>query len=108
MGMEDKDKIFYENYGTICKTIVNPVRLRIIQTIGEGKLNVSEIQKPLGISMSNLSNHLNALHRVGVLKREKQGNFIYYSLTEKSLLLVLENMRKVILSIAEKRNRFIL
>jgi DNA-binding transcriptional ArsR family regulator len=96
---------FYEEYSSICKTIVSPSRLKIIEAISDQKLNVSEIQAQLNISMSNLSNHLNALHQVGVVGREKKGNFIYYFLMEPALLKALEQMREVIRSIASKRNR---
>ena len=99
---------FYEEYALLCKTIVNPIRLKIIESIGEHKLNVSEIQAHLNISMSNLSNHLTALHRVGVVGREKKGNFIYYFLMEPDLLAALQKMRKAIHSIAARRNELMI
>lgn len=100
----NKENLFYDQYALMCKTIVNPVRLKIINVIGKDKMNVSEIQKELDISMSNLSNHLSALHRVGILSREKSGNYIYYYLTDKELLEVLKKMKRVIGSISSKRN----
>ena len=99
---------FYEQYASICKTIVSPARLKIIEVIGDKRLNVSEIQAKLDISMSNLSNHLSALHRVGVLDRVKKGNFIYYFLTEAELLDALRKMRVVIHRIASTRNKMIM
>lgn len=95
---------FYEQYAQVCKTIVNPVRLKIIEVIRDTKLNVSQIQEKMNISMSNLSNHLNALYLMGVLGREKKGNFIYYFLTDLDLLAVLDKMKKVVRSIVAKRN----
>ena len=95
---------FYEQYGLVCKAIVNPVRLKIIEVIGDRKMNVSQIQEKMNISMSNLSNHLGALHLMGVLGREKKGNFIYYFLSDLDLLAVLEMMKKVVRSIVSKRD----
>ena len=99
---------FYEEYAMLCKAIVSPIRLKIIETIGTGKPNVSEIQSKLHISMSNLSNHLSALHRIGVIGREKKGNFIFYFFMEPGLLEVLEKMKAVIRSIASKKNKIML
>lgn len=99
---------FYQEYALICKTIVNPIRLKIIEIIGDQKLNVTEIQTQLNISMSNLSNHLTALHRIGVVGREKKGNFIYYYLAEPLLLEVMKKMRAVVHSIASRRNRMMI
>lgn len=95
---------FYEQYAMVCKTIVNPMRLKIIEIIRDNKMNVSQIQEKMNISMSNLSNHLNALYLMGVLNREKKGNFIYYFLTDLDLLAVLDKMKKVVGSIVAKRN----
>ncbi len=99
-----KNEVFYEQYSLMCRTITNPVRLKIIELIGTGKKSVGELQESLGVSMSNLSNHLGALYKLGILSREKKGNFVYYSLTEPQLLDVLKMMRKVIESIMKKRN----
>lgn len=100
-----KSDVFYEEYALICKTIVNPIRIQIIEVIGKEKLNVSDIQTQLNISKSNLSNHLSALHRIGVLGREKKGNYIFYYLMEFELLDVLQGMKRVVYSIASKRNQ---
>ena len=101
--MQNEDYL-YEQYALVCKTIVNPVRLKIIEVIGDRKMNVSQIQEKMDISMSNLSNHLSALHLMGVLGREKKGNFIYYFLSDLDLLSVLEKMKKVVSAIMAKRN----
>lgn len=103
----NKTDLFYEQYALMCKTIVNPIRLKIIELIGNEKMNVTELRSKIDISMSNLSNHLSALHRVGVLNREKKGNHVYYFLTESALLSVLSKMRDVIRSIASQRDRMI-
>jgi ArsR family transcriptional regulator len=94
----------YDLYSSVCRTIVNPVRQKIIEIINTQTLNVSQIRMELNISMSNLSNHLSALYRVGVLNRYKEGTFIYYFLTEPKILDVLGQMRKIIISISQKRN----
>ena len=98
--MKRSDK-FYEHYAMVCQTITNPVRLKIIEILGDGKLNVSEIQNETGLPMSNLSNHLGSLFRMGVLKKDKIGNFVYYSLTDKSLLKIIDNMSDFVLKISQ-------
>ena len=96
---------FYEQYASMCKAIVNPIRLKIIESIGEKRMNASDIQAQLNISKSNLSNHLNALFQAGVLDRVKEGSFIYYSLAEPDLLAALAKMRSAIGSIAAKKHK---
>jgi len=95
---------FLEMYVLMCRTITKPDRLKIINTIGTGKKNVSSLQKELNITMSNLSNHLNDLYRSGVLGREKQGNFVFYFLTEPKLLQGISQMQSIFKAIASQRD----
>jgi len=83
---------FYEAYSAFCQTVTNPVRLKIIELIDKKKLNVSEIQSEIEISMSNLSNHLGALYKLGVLGREKKGNYNYYYLVDLDILKIISKM----------------
>lgn len=95
---------FLEMYVLMCRTISKPDRLKIIKFIGTKKSNVSTLQKELNISMSNLSNHLNDLYRAGILKKEKQGNFVYYYLTEPKLITGITKMQELFKSIIIQRN----
>jgi DNA-binding transcriptional ArsR family regulator len=53
--------------------------------------------------MSNLSNHLNDLYRSGVLGKEKQGNYVYYYLTEPKLLQAIAQMQDILKTIFGRR-----
>jgi ArsR family transcriptional regulator len=97
------DEQFLELYVLMCRTISKPVRLKILDLIGTGKVKVGDMQKELGISMSSLSNHLNDLYRAGVLGREKQGNFVFYYLTKPDLLKGIANMQGIIKDITARR-----
>ncbi len=95
---------FLEFYVLMCSSISKPARLKIIATIGEGKKNVSELQKELDITMSNLSNHLNGLYRAGIVGKEKQGNYVYYYLNEPDLLKGIAKMQDLFKTISTKRH----
>jgi DNA-binding transcriptional ArsR family regulator len=97
------DEDYLEIYVMMCRIISKPVRLKIIHMIGQKKLNVSQLQKELDISMSSLSNHLNDLYRSGVLGREKQGNYVYYHLAEPKLLSGITGMQDILKCINLKR-----
>ena len=89
--MKRTDK-FYEAYSAFCQTVTNPIRLKIIESLGSDKLNVSELQEKVEVSMSNLSNHLSPLYKLGVLDREKKGNFTYYFLADGEILDIILKM----------------
>jgi DNA-binding transcriptional ArsR family regulator len=100
--MADNDD-FIEMYVVLCRTITKPDRLKILQTIGRKKVNVSTLQKIINLPMSNLSNHLNDLYRSGILGKEKKGNFVYYFLTEPKLLKAIAQMEDIFKTIANRR-----
>jgi len=51
-----------------------PTRLRIMHAICEQEKTVSQIVAELGATQTNISRHLNLMHRSGVLARRKEGN----------------------------------
>lgn len=55
-----------------------PTRLRIMHAICEQEKTVSQIVEELGATQTNISRHLNLMHRSGVLARRKEGNQVHY------------------------------
>ncbi len=98
---------FYEYYSLICRTITTPSRLKILEAIGLKKMNVSQIYEATGLSRSNLSNHLGALYKIGILGREKVGNYIYYYIAQPEILNVMDMMMKIVVKISKDRHDFI-
>lgn len=94
---------FLESFVLMCQVITKPARLKIIDQIGNNKVNVSDLHRQLHMPMSNLSNHLNDLYRSGILGKEKQGNYVYYYLKEPKLLQGLSRMQEILKSINSKR-----
>jgi DNA-binding transcriptional ArsR family regulator len=94
---------FLELHVLMCRAISKPVRLKLLNLIGKKKVNVSDLQKELDVPLSNLSNHLNDLYRAGILGKEKQGNFVYYFLTDPKLIEGINRMQDTFKSIISKR-----
>lgn len=99
------DEKFLDVYVMLCNAVSKPDRLRIIKFIGNKKCNVGNIQKHLDISMSSLSNHLNDLYKVGILGKEKKGNYVYYYLTEKKIVRNISEMQQTMKSLFFKRDK---
>lgn len=60
-----------------------PTRLRILQQLQQGPATVSELMAALDIRQANASKQLGILHQAGLLKREKDGNLVRYSIRMK-------------------------
>jgi ArsR family transcriptional regulator len=67
-----------------------PMRLKILQTICRKPLTVNEIVEATGATQSNVSKHLSLLASAGVITREKDAQFVYYSLSDPMTLKLCE------------------
>jgi DNA-binding transcriptional ArsR family regulator len=57
-----------------------PERLRIVRYLRDGPRNVSEIAEMLQTPPVNVSHHLTVLRHAGLIRNEKLGRFVLYSL----------------------------
>lgn len=65
-----------------------PERLRIIRLLRDRPHNVTELAEKLGLADKavNVSHHLNVLRHAGIVRNEKQGRFVIYSLVPGAIL----------------------
>ena len=65
------------------RTLAHPMRLRIIDLLhAAGELPVCGITDYLEIAQAATSQHLNHMRRVGLLKTERRGKEVWYSLAD--------------------------
>ena len=67
---------------TLFRALGDETRLRIIDLLKEGKLCVCHIEKALDQPQSKISRHLFLLKAAGVVRSERQGHWVFYSLTD--------------------------
>jgi ArsR family transcriptional regulator len=77
------------------KALADPARLsllNLIQAQPGGEMCVCNLVGPLGLSQPTVTHHLQVLHRVGLLHREKRGVWVYYRVVREAL----DALRKVL------------
>jgi ArsR family transcriptional regulator, nickel/cobalt-responsive transcriptional repressor len=62
------------------KALADSERLKIIQLLQGGPKNVSTLSELLSSDIANVSHHLGVLRHAGLVRDEKQGKFVVYSL----------------------------
>lgn len=72
----------------VFKALSNPNRLLIVDAVAKGELCVADLTALVGLDMSTVSNHLSVLRNVGILKDERRGTQVFYSLRKPCLLNV--------------------
>lgn len=69
-----------------------PARLRILSALRTGERCVTDLERATGLNQANLSRHLQVLSAAGLLKRRKDGLFVYYALADEHVLRLCELM----------------
>jgi DNA-binding transcriptional ArsR family regulator len=65
------------------RVLGEPMRIRLLDKLRhQDSATVSELQEALGASQQNVSKHLGVLREAGFVKREREGNFVRYSISE--------------------------
>ena len=77
------------------KILADSNRLRIVYFIGKERKSVSEIIQSLELPQPLVSHHLRVLKEGHVLEPEREGAFIYYSLTKAQLLGALKELQQI-------------
>ena len=82
-----------EKAAYILKTVAHPVRLAVINLLDiNEQMSVNQICEALNCEQSLLSHHLTNMKLKGLLKADKQGVQVFYSLKEKDLVKLLDCM----------------
>lgn len=105
-AMTEKPKIdmtIYDLQAEISKTLANSIRLAILHSLRDGEKNVNELTEILGISQSNLSQHLALMRQKGIVKTRKQGTSIFYSVTNPKINQACDMVREVLLDQLKQR-----
>ncbi len=95
-SQDDTDRLF-ELHAAICKTFASPWRLRIVEALGDRECTVSQLVEVLGISKSNVSQHLGIMREKGVVEARRDGGYVFYRLSNPKVLQACRLMREVLL-----------
>jgi len=63
-----------------------PIRIRILQALEGGEMNVTELVEAVGSSQPNVSKHLRILQESGLVGRRQEGNSVYYAIADRSVI----------------------
>lgn len=78
-------KKLYQMHADLCKVFTSPVRIEIINLLRDGKKTVNELVELTGLNQPNISQHLHVMKEKKIVKTEKQGNNVFYSLTNQKI-----------------------
>jgi DNA-binding transcriptional ArsR family regulator len=70
----------YESRAAILKALAHPTRLFLVDELAKGERCVCELTEMVGADISTVSKHLSVLKNAGIVRDEKRGLQVFYSL----------------------------
>ena len=79
-------KIEFDQATRGLKAMAHPTRLLILHLLSESEKSVGALEKIIGISQANLSQHLNLMKDKNLLSSRRVGNQVFYRLRDNRLM----------------------
>lgn len=89
---EFKNKV-YSELSRITKSLANPHRLEIIELLAQGEVSVEQIAEQTNLPIANASQHLQVLKQAQLVEINRQGNFIFYRLSNDNVFQAWKALR---------------
>jgi len=85
-----------ERVAPIVRNAAHPIRLRILDYLRQQgqPCTVTQIMEAAGTSQATVSQQLRILKDQGILSARREGNYIFYAVADRSVLLLLDCIRQ--------------
>ena len=103
--MNKKDFEIFEMHAEFCRMIASSKRLMIIELLAKKEMSVSNIAQSLELQQSNISQHLRVLRSQHIVESRKDGQTVYYRLTNARLARVCADIRSILLEGMEQQGK---
>jgi len=77
------------------KVLGHATRLLILEALRSGEKSVTELEELVGGSQSNISQHLRLMRDHDILTARKNGNHVYYSVSDRGVFGIVDAVKKV-------------
>jgi DNA-binding transcriptional ArsR family regulator len=91
------DMRIYEMQAEVSKTLAHPIRLAILHSLRDREKTVNELVEIIGVSQSNLSQHLAIMRQKQILETRRQGSNVYYRVSNPNINKACDMVRAVLL-----------
>ena len=102
-----KKNNFYFLHSDVCKTLANPKRQEILDSLRQKEMTVNELVEKTGISQANLSQHLAILRSKGIVGSRRDGVNVYYSISNSKIIQAFDLISEVLQETIKSQNRTI-
>jgi len=90
-------------HAQVCSGLADPNRILILYTLSENSVNVSDLAEMIDLPQSTVSRHLKVLRDRQMVTAHREGQSVFYSLSDKRIIDALDLLRAVLASALENQ-----
>jgi ArsR family transcriptional regulator len=83
-------------HAQVCAGLADPTRILLLYSVAEQPRSVGDLVKALGINQPTVSRHLQNLRDRRLVTASREGQNVYYSLTDGRIIQALDLLRAVL------------
>ena len=95
MSSESPKRALFAQFAAVAKAVAHPHRLELLEQLAQGERSVEVIADRTRMSIANASQHLQHMRRAGLVATRRDGKFVFYRLTDDTVLDLLASLRLI-------------
>ena len=93
----EREEQLYRLQADLCQALADPTRLKLLSLLGAKPQAVKDLVAATGERQAKISQHLATMRQRGIVRAERVGNEMHYSLTDTRILEACHLTREVLL-----------
>src|SRR5687767_1276670 len=85
----------FDEFARVAKALSSGRRAEILDVLANGERSVESLAEELGLSIANVSQHLQILRRASLVASRREGTFIYYRLAAPEVLTFWRSLQAI-------------
>jgi rhodanese-related sulfurtransferase/DNA-binding transcriptional ArsR family regulator len=95
MSSENPKKALFAEFASVARALGNEHRLDVLEHLAQGERSVETLAQRTSIAFANVSQHLQALRRAGLVATRRDGRHVLYRISDDNVLRLLASLREV-------------
>jgi ArsR family transcriptional regulator, virulence genes transcriptional regulator len=94
---QEREEELYRLQADLCQALADPTRLKLLTLLGERPRAVKELVEATGERQAKISQHLAIMRQRGIVKTQRAGTAIHYSLADPRIQQACSITREILL-----------
>jgi DNA-binding transcriptional ArsR family regulator len=94
---QEREEQLYQLQADVCQALADPTRLKLLALLGERPRAVKDLVEATGERQAKISQHLAIMRQRGIVRTQRAGAAVHYSLADPRILEACHITREILL-----------